>query len=244
MGFLHFHYPAVSSTNDVARELLRDFPCVFVSALYQYRGRGRHGREWFGDLGQNVYCSLGIRHEHPLSAVEAASLLALGALALWDTVSRLTSTPELFLIKYPNDLLGRCPDGSWRKLAGVLVEQVRGTAEHVSIIGIGLNVRQKTFPPSLVHTATSLALLGFDIAPETALQSLKSALEALHTIPPAELVHRWRALLNIEGRRMVVSGKPGIWTARALHDDGKLELEQHGVRIFVTDGDSIRYVFS
>ncbi|GBD06598.1 Bifunctional ligase/repressor BirA [bacterium HR21] len=243
MGFPHFRYQTVSSTNDVARELLRQFPCVFVSALFQTRGRGRHGRSWFGEFGNNVYCSLGIRHAHLLSASEAASYLALGALALWETVSTLTTAPEMFRVKYPNDLLGRCPDGIWRKLAGVLVEHIRKPTEQLTIIGIGLNVRQTSFPPSLVESATSLALLGFDIAPEEALQHLKGSLEALSSTSPAELLQRWRAVLKLEGQRLLVQGKPGIWTARRLLDDGRLEIEHCGMRTFVTDGDSIRYVF-
>lgn len=243
MSLLHFQYQTVSSTNDVARELLQRFPVVLVSALYQTHGRGRHGREWLGEFGKNIYCSLGVRHDHPLSACEAASYLALGALALWETVSVLTTTPELFRVKYPNDLLGRCPDGTWRKLAGVLVEHVRKPDEHLTVVGIGLNVQQTSFPPSLAQTATSLALLGFDITPEEALQRLKHSLEVLVPLSPAELLQCWRGLLNIEGQRILVHGEPGIWTARRLYDDGRLEIEHNGHRIIITDGDSIRYVF-
>lgn len=244
MNLPHFRYECVTSTNDCARELLRDYPAVFVSALYQYQGRGRHGRSWVGDFGKNVYCSLGLRHRHPPSPSEAAALLALGAVAVWETVTAETHTPSLFLLKYPNDLLGRCPDGVWRKLSGVLVEHIAFPQNPASVIGIGINVQQTQFPPSLRPTATSLALMGFELTPEALLQRLYHTLQGLLPLPPAELLQRWRSLLQLEGRLVALQGQPGLWRVRALRDDGSIELEHNGKHLIATDGDSLRYLFA
>ncbi len=238
----HFHYGQVTSTNTVALELLRRYPAVFVSALYQTHGRGRHGRSWFGEHGKNVYCTIGLRQPRRTSPVIAH--LALGAVAVWDTVTGLTGTSSIFLLKYPNDLLGRCPDGVWRKLSGVLVEHTTVEGHSAFLIGIGINVQQRTFPQSLAAVATSLALLGFELTPEQVLSRLKQLLEGLCDRPPEELLNRWRGLLQVEGRLMYIQGKPGLWKAIALHDDGRLEVEQKGVRLMLTDGDSIRYVLA
>ncbi|MCS6965443.1 MAG: biotin--[acetyl-CoA-carboxylase] ligase [Candidatus Kapabacteria bacterium] len=243
MEIPHFRYGSVSSTNDVARELLRDLPAVFVSAQYQERGRGRHGRPWIGDHGANIYCSLGLRHLQPLSAQAIPGLIALGAIATWETIIALTDSPTLFLLKFPNDMLGRCPDGSWRKLAGILVEHIAIPNGPASIIGIGINICQTKFPSPLAARSTSLSLLGFNLAPEDVLFPLKQNLEALLSLSSAELFHRWRSLLQIEGRLLTLQGHPGLWRAIALRDDGGLEVEQHGIRIVLTNGDSVQYVF-
>jgi|LJSS01.1.fsa_nt_gb BirA family biotin operon repressor/biotin-[acetyl-CoA-carboxylase] ligase len=242
MGFPHFQYTSVTSTNDVARELLREYPAVFVSALYQTRGRGRHGRPWLGDAGKNVYCSLGLRHPHAVSPREAAALLALGAVAVWETVEVLTQTPALFMLKYPNDLLGRCPDGAWRKVAGVLVEHASLDSTPISVIGIGINVGQTEFPASLSSTATSLAVMGFSLTPHQVLEQLKGALERLSNESPETLFERWSMLLQIEGRLIRVQGMSGLWRVLRLREDGGLEVECNGSRLVVTDGDTIRYL--
>lgn len=240
----HFRYRHVTSTNTVALELLRQHPAVFVSTLYQTHGRGRHGRPWFGEYGKNVYCTLGLRQSHSPLTSSAAAYLALGAIAVWDTVMSLTEAAPIFLLKYPNDLLGRCPDGIWRKLSGVLVEHTTVERHRVYLIGIGINVQQRSFPQTLVATATSLALLGFELSPAQVLYRLKQVVELLCDRPPGELVSRWRGLLQLEGRLLHIHGRPGVWRAVMLHEDGRLEVEQDGTRLMITDGDSIRYILA
>ncbi|MCS7176123.1 MAG: biotin--[acetyl-CoA-carboxylase] ligase [Candidatus Kapabacteria bacterium] len=243
MQIPHFRYDSLISTNDQARELLREYPVVFVSALYQSHGRGRRGRTWIGEPGKNVYCSLGQRRPFPSSPQDTIALMALGAVAVWETVTSLTASSDVFLLKYPNDLLGRHPDGRWRKLAGILVEQRPLPELHAfaSIVGIGLNVQQTCFPPSLASSATSLALLGFSVGVEEVLETLLQRLEQLLPLSSPTLIALWRARLDIEGRLLRIEGRPGIWRAVAVHDDGRLEVEQSGVKMFVTDGDTIRY---
>jgi biotin-[acetyl-CoA-carboxylase] ligase BirA-like protein len=59
-------------------------------------------------------------------------------------------------IKWPNDIYVTND-----KIAGVLVEAVtRGDAPPDIVIGIGLNVATRIFPPEIAQPATSLALLG------------------------------------------------------------------------------------
>jgi BirA family biotin operon repressor/biotin-[acetyl-CoA-carboxylase] ligase len=59
-------------------------------------------------------------------------------------------------IRWPNDVLV-----AGRKIAGILPDAVCGTdgrVEHV-IVGIGINLAQRSFPPELAGQATSLRLL-------------------------------------------------------------------------------------
>lgn len=54
-------------------------------------------------------------------------------------------------IKWPNDIYFE-----GRKLAGILCERIHGERESI-IIGIGVNVNAREFPPEIAATATSLA---------------------------------------------------------------------------------------
>ena len=62
--------------------------------------------------------------------------------------------PGRFTVKPPNDVL---LDG--RKVAGVLVEQSDGLA----VIGIGINVKQLSWPPALDGQAISLLEAGIEL---------------------------------------------------------------------------------
>ena len=238
----HVHLRSVSSTNDYAQALLSERSPVLVSAEHQWRGRGRLGRSWVGDYGKNVYCSLGLRHSAPPTPQQLTALQALGCIAAYSAVQHYAQPHHRFLLKYPNDVLAHCSDGRWRKLAGVLVEHTfSGSQCQASVIGIGINVEQSSFPPELQDRATSLALLGIHCSAEQVLEQLKQQLQALLTVPAGQLIERWRQLLQIEGRLLSIVGREGTWRAIALHADGRLEVMQNGVRLFVTDGDSIRY---
>jgi len=238
----HVHLRSVSSTNDYAQELLSERSPVLVSAEHQWRGRGRLGRSWVGDYGKNVYCSLGLRHSAPPTPQQLTALQALGCIAAYTVVQHYVQPHHRCLLKYPNDVLAHCPDGRWRKLAGVLVEHTfSGTRCLASVIGIGINVEQSSFPPELQDRATSLALLGIHCSAERVLEQLKQQLQALLAVPAAQLIERWRQMLQLEGRLLSIVGREGTWRAIALHEDGRLEVAQNGIHLFVTDGDSIRY---
>ena len=64
-------------------------------------------------------------------------------------------------IKWPNDVW---IDG--RKVAGILVEG--RPQEGWAVLGIGLNVTTRAFPPELAEIATSLRLAGVEPTPERA----------------------------------------------------------------------------
>ena len=86
-------------------------------------------------------------------------------------------------LKWPNDVVMRGAGeeilgwGTSRKLAGVLAEVARDVeGADAVILGIGVNVGQQELP---VPWATSLALVGLDIAPEALLTAIGQELGTL-----------------------------------------------------------------
>ena len=74
-GFRLLELGAVGSTNDVARDLADqgESEGLFVQALEQTAGRGRHGRTWQSPPG-NLHASLLLRPMRPMAEVASLSL--------------------------------------------------------------------------------------------------------------------------------------------------------------------------
>jgi BirA family biotin operon repressor/biotin-[acetyl-CoA-carboxylase] ligase len=143
------------STNDDAMVAARQGApsgALFV-ADEQTHGRGRRGREWTSAPGQNLTFSLVLRPKVTPDSVSAMTLVV--GLAVRAAAARWA--PDA-MIKWPNDvLIGP------RKLAGILLEShLVGSEVSAVVAGIGVNVAQTDFPPSIADTATSL----FRVNPE------------------------------------------------------------------------------
>ena len=104
-----------------------------VWALEQKAGRGRRSRKWDSPLG-NLYVSMLLRPDSPLSQVAQLSLVA--ALALGDAIGEYVESSRV-RNKWPNDVQ---IDGC--KVAGLLLESFgdkHGNADWV-VVGCGVNV--------------------------------------------------------------------------------------------------------
>ena len=149
-------HDVLESTNDEVRRHISTLDNLSVTAaVTQTRGRGQGDHAWHSRSGENLTFSVLLRFGGsslaPLPAREAHIITSIITLAL-----------RLYLeekgvdsrIKWPNDIW--C--GS-RKVAGVLIENiVRGSEIEASIVGVGLNLNQTSFPEDLPNP-TSLALL-------------------------------------------------------------------------------------
>ena len=171
-------YPSVGSTNTLATDwAAKGAPeGAVVVAEHQTAGRGRMGRTWEAKAGHNLTFSVVL---YPRLPPETLSLIILASsVAVAEAVAAFTA-PHETTIKWPNDVL---LDG--RKCCGMLLESTltTGQARPTVILGIGLNVNQATFPPSLEHTATSLLLTtGHLIERAPLLALLLERLEAQYT---------------------------------------------------------------
>lgn len=202
-------YAEVDSTQRVARELaMAGAPHgEAVLAAVQTAGRGRLGRVWLSEPGENLLMSVVLR---PAGPARDAPLLSLGAAA------GLAVTFGLF-VKWPNDLVTR--DG--RKVGGLLAEMDarEDRIGHV-ILGLGLNVNQRSFSEGVV--AASLAQLGEEgldvedwrrgdrldvgLVAEAALRAI------LAWSDHPDRLDQWRRRSHTLGRRVRVAGREGIAT--------------------------------
>ncbi len=130
-----------TSTQDEAFKLREIHDSVLVMARRQSGGRGRRGHRWHSPEG-GLYVSLGWRDMEPSRA------LMLNLIAPVSIVELLDGFAIEGAIKLPNDVLVQ-----GKKIAGVLVEVKGGK----TVLGIGLNVNQESFPQQI--EATSMRLI-------------------------------------------------------------------------------------
>ena len=145
---------------------------AWILSPRQTAGRGRRGRAWHQDPG-NFAASLFMPVAEGPTAAAQRSFVA--ALALFDALVDATGRPELFALKWPNDVLL-----SGGKLAGILLESERAPQGGIALaIGIGVNLRSAPDPEAVEAGATrpvSLAgALGGAPGPEEFLDLLAPA---------------------------------------------------------------------
>jgi BirA family transcriptional regulator, biotin operon repressor / biotin---[acetyl-CoA-carboxylase] ligase len=240
-------WSTVASTNDVAARLAREGAPegTVVVARGQTAGRGRRGRAWFSPYGAGLYVSAVFRPATwsvPGRAGRSPdSLLTLAAgVALAEAIRSATAVPVQ--IKWPNDIVIGMPPGApasgdehvGRKVAGILAEATSTGAavEHV-ILGFGINVAMRTFPPDIASRATSLEAVSGRPIEQTALlievlASLAGCYGHLARGTTAPILERWSALAPTASGTLVewdvLGGVRSGWTA-GLDSDGALLVE-------------------
>jgi BirA family biotin operon repressor/biotin-[acetyl-CoA-carboxylase] ligase len=219
IGSPHVHHRLTDSTNARARDLaVAGAPHgTLVTADEQTAGRGRQGRTWSAAPGDALLLSLLVRDVQPLMPLAAA-------VAVCEAVAPLEA-----VVKWPNDV--------WierRKVAGILLEG--RPQEGWAVIGIGLNVRTRSFPEELRETATSLALAGVDTTVPAARIALVAALDRWIAAPGAEVLAAWRARDALLGAHVRWEGGEG--TAAGITDSGALLVEtRDGERVELDAGE-------
>jgi BirA family biotin operon repressor/biotin-[acetyl-CoA-carboxylase] ligase len=141
----------IDSTNNYAMAMVQKGAAnagYAVFAMDQTQGKGRRGRQWQSNKGENIMLSIPVEMQWlPISRQFELSVAV--ALAAHSLVAKEVSIPTA--IKWPNDIfIGD------RKAGGILIENViKGSLWQWSVIGIGINVNQTSFGES-GPTATSL----------------------------------------------------------------------------------------
>ncbi len=144
---------SVDSTNNYAMAMIqqglaKDGHAVF--AMEQTDGRGRRGRQWTSNKGDNIILSISKQMQWmPVSQQFHLSVAV--ALGCFDLASKYV--PGIVSIKWPNDIFINDT-----KAGGILIDNtIKGTLWQWAVIGIGLNVNQEDFDAANLN-ATSLSV--------------------------------------------------------------------------------------
>lgn len=148
MAYQFLNFLTLPSTSDYIKENYLSLPSKTVVATQnQTGGHGRLGRSWNAGEGAVTFSLL-------LKGEEYASSLLLLPFAMGEAVAlALQKRGAKPMLKWPNDVY---LDG--KKAAGILLEGLYEGNEFLGlVIGVGVNLNQKEFPPEL-DNATSLYL--------------------------------------------------------------------------------------
>jgi BirA family biotin operon repressor/biotin-[acetyl-CoA-carboxylase] ligase len=245
---------SVTSTMDVARENILSGRITFdaeglpsmqgVLAYEQTAGRGQRGRSWYAPKGESLCVTYYVRHKFDLP--EQAGRIALVTGVLLAHRLQGETIPGISL-KWPNDILRE-----GRKAGGVLVEMVKAPdGEWAALVGIGLNIFVREFPPELEPAATSLFAGTLATGSSTFLNLLAQELgedlqthASRHNEPAFQnIIMQWRAFDGTTGRIYETewNGETVTGAAEGIDDAGALRLRlESGERIAVTSASSLR----
>lgn len=145
----------VDSTNKEAeRRLCEGSVCdnlSVIAALSQTEGQGQGDHKWHSQPGANLTFTITVRYENGFDASRQKQISDLVAHSVMDYLATKGITSR---IKLPNDIY--VDD---KKICGLLIRHhVRSCSIHHSIIGVGLNVNQTSFP-DWIPNPTSIKLL-------------------------------------------------------------------------------------
>ena len=144
-GKVLHHIEVVDSTNLYAANWLtvnKPIEGVVFSSYHQRQGKGQIGNSWWSEPHQNLAISIVLLPTF-LAAKNQFLLNQAISLGVYDTV--VAYTGGNVRIKWPNDIY---IDN--RKVAGILIQNsLSSTKIQTSIIGVGINVNQQTFPSDI-----------------------------------------------------------------------------------------------
>lgn len=167
-----------TSTNDLLREIIeKSFQAegFVLYTPYQTAGRGQIGTKWHSHPGDSLTFSLWLQPKFLHPARQFLLNMAISN-ALIQFMQQQVSVKSH--IKWPNDLyIGN------KKSGGILIENM--ITQHQisgSIIGIGINLNQTTFPPALPNPVSWKQITGLCYHPKTVLMQLFSYLDAWYHV--------------------------------------------------------------
>lgn len=187
MKFRIIEFESVDSTNDTAMGGLGSGEFHhgdIISARSQVAGRGQRGNRWVSPAGENLTFSLVIEPTH-IPVCEQFAISEMAALAAAEAIRRTVGVQ--CNIKWPNDLyIGD------RKVGGILIEHtMHSEMLSASIIGIGINVRQREFDPTLPNPTSLAVESAREVSPAELLESFCHCFSECYdlTFDSAERLH-------------------------------------------------------
>lgn len=245
------YFESVDSTNDrIKNRAHEDEPQgLVISAGQQTAGKGRIGRKWESPSHDSIATSLLLRpDEISLEAIPTITVVA--AMAVRDALYRIYGLNGK--IKWPNDIV---LDG--KKICGILTEMEMGENRvWFVVVGIGVNVHNKTFPEDIAFKATSVDL---ELAKTTGGQGHREELTKeiwnsfqkyynifIETQDMTGLREEYEKHLANRGNRVRIEAQEDSYEAiaKGINNHGELIVDVDGVERIIRTGEvSVRGIY-
>jgi len=215
MGFQVIYFPYVASTQEIAKNILKDR--IAIVADVQSGGRGRTGRFWHSPPG-GLWLSVILKFN-----LEPQILSLVGGIVI---AKALKSKGYKVCLKWPNDVIYKS-----KKLAGVIGEHQKG----YTILGIGINL-QNDIPEEIKDIAINIPELSKDELLPLILEMLEEEIKK----EKKEIIKDWKVYNCTLGKRVkIVDNESFVGLAKDLSPDGFLLVEKEGQIKKVVAGDVI-----
>ena len=204
---------------------------IVVWADFQTSGRVCGTNRWESERGKNLLFSI-LLHPTEVAATKQFRISMAISLAICEALGQYIGDLS---IKWPNDIY-------WRngKICGILIENtLKGNTIKDSIIGVGLNVNQRTFHSDAPNPVSLWQIAGQETDREQLLNGILEALDKY--MAPANLPHLgedYRKMLYRRTGFHPYADKDGAFMAEmvGVEDDGHLVLRNE-------EGQERRYAF-
>jgi BirA family transcriptional regulator, biotin operon repressor / biotin---[acetyl-CoA-carboxylase] ligase len=214
-----FKFKQISSTNDLAKDY--SIGSILIAET-QANGHGRFKRTWSSNKG-GIYLSI------VLPKIDQPQLYTfIGCLAAYKAVKEITKIKTV--IKWPNDLYYEK-----KKVCGILTTNL----EDKTIVGIGINVNNKT-PLHLNTKSTNLkSILKKEINKENILKSLIKNLNSYtKKINKKKIFEDWKKYSFLGDKvKVKTMNKTFEGIAYNLDNEGFLIIKKDNKKIKIIEGD-------
>ncbi len=230
----------IDSTNNYAMQLIdadTAQPGLTVTAGEQTHGKGQRGRVWEAAPGDNVLMSIVL--DPGRTADRQFAFLTAVAVAVADTLLDVYEHWDV-RIKWPNDIIVND-----KKAGGILIENVlKGGIWTYSVVGLGLNVLQYEFPPSLPHAISLRMAAGKEFSVrELALKIRERILTYTSGEAADVLFDRYNQYIYRRSQKQLFTSGDDAWYATVVmvssegllelqHEDGSLKRYMHGAVVW------------
>lgn len=227
------YYPTIDSTNNECKRLLAQGKegMFLVVADSQTAGRGRQGKAFVSPANTGIYFTLVMRPNTSLK--NAVTTTTAAAVAVCMAVEALTG--KVPKIKWVNDVYI-----DERKVCGILTEANTnfedGTVDSI-IIGIGINLKENSFPPELKDV---VGFLDAEVNKNQLVAYIADKLAEINTGDYNMFIDYYRTHSMVIGQKIKIirSGEELIGTAIAIDKRGGLEVEfENGERTVLRSGE-------
>lgn len=199
-----------------------------ICTNYQQQGKGQQSTKWHSNPSENLLFSLYLQLSWPADRLFQLNKMA--SLAVCDLLDNLT-VPAV-RIKWPNDILVNS-----QKICGILIENsLQGNRAIHTVVGIGLNVNQSTFPAFNRQATSLIEVLGRKLNRD---QLLKQFLKCFKGRLNQMVYHQegldeaYKDVLFGRDRELKFESAGSQFKAKlvGVEEDGRLKLEKAGEMI-------------